>query len=463
MKVTDVAQTAMNVVGGAKMVADPIIKVQSATAKTSLMRLTKDQVFQFPLIMDADINDDEKFPMIKSIEKNYAAIVMTAIINEGVVDRDKYEYINDFLRKFHNNDDIPFNAVESAFTVTDAIASEGYMHERHLIEMWDCVEEQLDTESINDMYLPYQRTAAKLSRAVEAAKLSIANEATAYDVFFKREEHATAKDGRTIAVTDKSGNPVYQYIKAPADRNSKEFKDLEKTYGAPKSMAEWNTDTDKTIADAFNRKSNIRSEMVKDDKYNSLTPTILRMGIANHKKGATWSQELIIGVRAMPRLLPQSIMISNMVEAFKDRGIFKFIKWTRGEMNWADFLFGFSEAREDASMKADRKWLKVLRKRARKDKIYRATGHKMNPNCTIIITEADAHLIQEKCGVNPHDLTNVRKMMEKYFLLGFGIYDTEAKMLNMIYDGETEFTSYSMRSMIAESKKEANLLTMGKY
>ena len=33
-------------------------------------------------------------------------------------------------------------------------------------------------------------------------------------------------------------------------------------------------------------------------------------------------------------------------------------------------------------------------------------------------------------------------------------------MLNIIYDGETEFTSYSLRSMIADSKKEANLLLL---
>ena len=192
------------------------------------------------------------------------------------------------------------------------------------------------------------------------------------------------------------------------------------------------------------------------------------MSIANKESGkkggvTTWNQELIIGVRAMPRLLPQSIMISNMVEAFKDRAIFKFIKWTRGEIKWADLLFGVSQAREDASMKSERRWMKILRKRAKKANGFRLGGYKLNPNCTIIITESDAHMIQEKCGVNPHDITNVRKMMDKYFLLGFGIYDTEAKMLNIIYDGETEFTNYSMRSMLADSKKEANLLSMSKY
>ena len=36
-------------------------------------------------------------------------------------------------------------------------------------------------------------------------------------------------------------------------------------------------------------------------------------------------------------------------------------------------------------------------------------------------------------------------------------------MMKMIYDGETEFTHQSLRTLIAESKKDANLLAMSKY
>ena len=487
MNPVSTVDTVVSAVDAAKKIAEPIIQVQKATAKTSAMRLTKDQVFQFPLIMDADINDDEKFPMIKSIEKNYAALIMTAIVNEGVIDRDKYDNINKFLRKFHNNSDIPFNAIESATEVTNAVAYEGYMTTKELTEMWDCVEEQLDGESINNMYLPYQRTAAKLTRAIEAAHLSIATEAE--KKYFKQVEYkkekkgdkfvvSTDNEGNKIVLTDKLGNPQYRYLEA--NTGAPNYEKMVDEFGEPKTVSEWNDDNFSKYLIQENEKNSIRAEaeaknrihgeMIKDDKYNSLTPTILRMNIANKQSGnkggiTTWNQELIIGVRAMPRLLPQSIMISNMVEAFKDRAIFKFIKWTRGEINYADLFFGIDKAREDASMKADRKWMKVLKNRAKKDKLYRTVGmgHKLNPNTTIIITDADAHLIQEKCGVNPRDITNVRKMMDKYFLLGFGIYDTEAKMLNIIYDGENEFTNYSMRSMIADSKKEANLLTMGKY
>ena len=215
-------EKAVEIADTAKKLATPILKVQSATAKTSLMRLTKDQVFQFPLIIDADINDDEKFPIIKSIEKNYAALVMTAITNAGVINRDKYPDTNKFLRRFHNNGDIPFDALESGIVVDEAIAYEGYLPKKDLIDMWDCVEEQLDSESINDMYLPYQRTAAKLSRAVESARVSIANEAGESDEkLFKVLDYKKDKDGSPVKTngsyvvnTDKDGAPAYHYVSA---------------------------------------------------------------------------------------------------------------------------------------------------------------------------------------------------------------------------------------------------------
>ena len=358
MDAATATKSVIDTVAETKEAVKPLLEIKAATAKTSLMRLTKDQIFQFPLIMNADIDDDEKFPIIKSIEKNYAQIVLTAIVNEGVINRSKYETINDFLKKFHNNNDIPFNALESELDVTEAIASEGYLPEKELIEMWDCIEEQLDSESINDMYLPYKRTAAKLSRAVEAAKMTVAVEAE--EKYFRQVQYKKTKDkngnevfdkdsgGSNIVLTDKLGNPAYRYIVANA--TAPNYQKLVDELGEPKSATEWkDADLQKKIIDAekesakdvarakekaiADAKSRIRGEVVKDDKFNNLTPTMLRMTIANIAKdaGAPWSQELILGVRAMPRLLPQSIMISNMVEAFKDREIFKFIKWTRGE------------------------------------------------------------------------------------------------------------------------------------
>lgn len=541
----DILASAKDAVNAASAVTQNIGTITSATAKTSLVRLTKDQVFQFPLFMEADIDDDEKFPMIKSIEKNYASLVMMAIVNNGFVDRGKYEDINKFLRKFHNNGNLPFNANEAflsgEFDVTEAIATEGYgsVYPDDLLAMWDCVEEQLDTSSINDMYRPFQRTVVKLQRKLDAA-LEASSEYYFRTVEYKRQTGPKGVTGGVMKVgkdyvvdTDKDGNPKYMYIKAPINDPVK-MAQMRAIYGHERTSSQWRDDNlksriteyeqrkdidmkiwqqqhdmqkndrlqetadankewerrhnlerdhrNKDTADEYDRRhaiergeqlndmyrrekanalGNTRAEMVKDDKYNTLTPTILNMTIANGREGmGAWSQQLIIGVKAMPRMLPQSLMVANMVEAVQNRPIFKFIKWVKGEIKWADMLTGIGAARKEVNGGA--KWLKVLRKRARLAKL-RWLGYKLNPNCTIIITETDAHLVKEKTGVDLHKPGEVTKLMNNYFLLGFGIYDSEAKMLNIMYDGESEYSQQSLRTMVAESKKDANLLAMGKY
>jgi hypothetical protein len=459
--------------------AGQVLELTKATAKSSLTRLTKDLIFQFPLIISGGIDQDEIFPMIKSFEKNYASIVQTAISAEGVIERDKYESITDFLKKFHNNSDNPFAGYKAfdlpgSISVTEAVASEGYLPEKELLEMWDNVYEQLDTSSINDIYLPYKRTAAKLTRAIEAANAVATEASDDNNLYYRRVADKKDKQGNTlyvggkknfVAATDKDGNLMYEYIKADTN-NPKLMAEMKERYGDPKKMDDWNAKPDPKTKDQYLSKINgrISSEIIKDDKFNALTPTMIRMTLANVSKsgGATWSQELVLGVRAMPHIIPPSLMITNMVQAFKNKLIFEFIKWTKGENSLGDILLGISDAKALAKMNSENRWLNVLRKRAKRAN-YRFFGYKLNPNCTIIITDVEAYKIKEQCGINPYDVSAVKTMMEKYFLLGFGIYDTEGKILHLIYDADNDFSQMSLRSMIADSKKESNLLAMSRY
>lgn len=473
-----------DVVKSANALANDVYRVSQAVAKTSVTRLTKDQVFQFPIFMDGSIDDDEQYPIVKCIEKNYAQLIMIAITNNGLIDRDRYSDVNQFLRKFHNNAGIPIT-MESV-SLVEAIATEGFLPEKGRVAMSGTIDDRLDKESINSMYQPYRATEAKLNRAVEAAKEQRRVDAIleADTLLFRRPVYKRDKSGKLMSdpsygnahliETDNNGNIKYEYV--PVDPSKPEMLDeMKKKYGDPKTAREWNDSglksriVSKIQERDFERQgkaaeldalSNANGNVVKDDKFANMSPTVIHLTLANIQKGVgAWSQNLIIGVKAVARAIPQSLMVNNMVDACKDRAIFNFIKWTNHELKFFDVLFGISSARSDAKGQNNR-WMKVLRKRSRRSKL---PGFKLNPNTTIIITENDVHMIQEKCGVNLNDISNVRKIMDKYFLLGFGIYDTEGRMLKIIYDGEDEFTLHSMRSLMAEVKKDANLLAMNRY
>ena len=153
-----------------------------------------------------------------------------------------------------------------------------------------------------------------------------------------------------------------------------------------------------------------------------------------------------------------------MMDAFKDRGLFKWLSWTKGEISTAELIFGAGKAMQDgyAAGKSDN-WLKLLRERKMAQGINKILGKRLLPNASIVITESEALAIKEATGVDPHNPADVQKMMNRYFLLAFGIYDTENKLLDVMYDGESQFSTESIRELAAKNKKDTNLLAMNKY
>lgn len=471
--------------------------------KTSIVRLTKDQIMQFPIIMSMDIDNDEKRPIIKAIERNYATLVLMGILNTGRVDWDKYESINDFLKEFHNNYDVKIST--EAFDVLDAVVNDGYMDKNTAMELWESVEDQLDTDLINDMYLPFNRTSAKLEKALETNIDEIKLRYQVKDLTNKLSD-----------LTDRFNNLDGSAKRARADRDEarKKFDDMKKDFDkkvqqAAKKMSDDDIRTtiankqitathnenvdERTFRDKQRQESEKHSkelaalndkykkeqqlqahqlrmsekantgEMVQEDKFSAMMPSILRLEITATKTGVgDWRQGLYVGIKAMPRYIKSSLLVSNMVEALQNRTIFKFIKWTKEEEKWYDLLFDVAASKDESLGK--NKWLKALARRSKTNKFRRyITGQGWNPNVTIIITEAEAHEIQSICGLSLFDPNNVRRIIDKYFLLGFGIYDTEGKMLKMMYDSEDYYTSYSLRHLMLEAKRDLNLLSLFKY
>lgn len=555
----DPVTTAVGAYSSIRSAANTAMEIKKATAKTSITRLTKDQIFQFPMIMSSDISSEENYHIVKTIERNYATLILAAITNEGVIDRDKYGNINQFLKRFHDNLDLPF-ATESDtdYEVTNTVATEGYIPQEELRRMDATLESQLDCESINDMYRPFERTKSKVNTALEAARaVSIATEGIDDEKFYfrvpkyvrnNRGEIVKDAKGNPIISTDKNGDMEYIFIEAPdawdnSEEGKEKWKAARKQYGqTPRPMDEWSrmaadvaarrqraisrsdTETKKEIEEkklkfqdrkemirqkeriddkaqrdkeraedkadrareraedraerekdreirarereednarrareeANRALSNVRGEMMKDVKFGGMMPTVLTITLANMKKEVgSWSQQLIIGIRAVPRYLSPSIMIANMCEAFKDRAIFNFLKFTKGELKWWDAILGLTSSRNRAISSTKNRWMKVLKARAEKNS--KSMNKKYNPNTTIVITENEATLIKESCGIDPNSPSAVRKVMDKYFLLAFAIYDTEAKMMKIIFDGDVDYTHYSLRAMAAEAKKETDL------
>lgn len=391
--------------------------VAKFVSNTSITKLAKDSIFQFPVIISSSIDNDEIFVMAKALERNYASMLLSVISMSSYIDLTKYgkdNYLVKYLKKFHSNSDIGSEilpAGESVAIESANIIDDDKIFAVDMPSLCDSVYEACDMISINDIYRPFKRTTRILEDAMEA---------------------------RTITV----GNTKLENADAIAKLNEEKYIDNGKVLrrGAEKG----------------------RNEITNSSYMTDMTPTMINVSFVADAtgKGDTWTQNVTIGVKSMVRMAKSGVVINNMVDAFKDRALFTWIKWTNGEINAAELLFGVSKALQDgyAAGKKDN-WMKRLKGRKHMQGINKLIGRQLLPNASVIITESEALAIQQDCGVDPHNPADAAKMMDKYFMLAFGIYDTESKLLDIIYDGESQFSSYSIRELVAKNKKDTNLLT----
>lgn len=408
-----------------------VVKTGKVVAKyvsnSSLTKLAKDSIFQFPVIISASIDNDEIFVMAKALERSYASMMVSVISMSNYVDLTKYgkeDYLVNFLRRFHSNTNIGGKIIASE---SIAIESANILPQENVVgvniaSLWDSAFESCDMDSINNMYLPFKRTTRILENALEASNHPVGG--------------STTNIGNVIQDIAAAGTP--NYVTTTKDKNGN------------------------TITSTIRPSTKGHNEIVKANYMTDMAPTMINITVVADAtgKGATWTQNVVIGIKSMVRMVKSGVMVNNMLDAFKDRGLFKWIAWTNGEISTAELIFGASKAARDgyAAGKGDN-WLKTLRSRKMAQGVNKMLGKRLLPNASIIITETEAINIQENCGIDVHNPADVAKMMNKYFLLAFGIYDTESKLLNIMYDGESQFSTESIREIAAKNKKDTNLLT----
>ena len=426
MSVSDAEKAIKNVntaIGTGKVVAKYV-------SNTSLTKLAKDSIFQFPVIISASIDNDEIFVMAKSLERSYASMMVSVISLSNYVDLTKYgkeDYLINFLRRFHSNTNIGGNIIASeSISISEAnILPQENVVGVNIASLWDSVYESVDNESINDMYRPYNRTKHILENALEESMTVKIGDSKDPKITINNADAISKLGDKNTAYTDKDGNT--KVIRGGATKPN---------------------------------------QVLKSDYMTDMAPTMINVTVVADAtgKGATWTQSVVIGIKAMVRMVKSGVMINNMMDAFKDRGLFKWLSWTKGEISTAELIFGAGKAMQDgyAAGKGDN-WLKTLRERKMMQGINKILGKRLLPNASIIITESEAIAIHDALGIDVHNPADVKKMMNRYFLLAFGIYDTENKLLDIMYDGESQFSTESIRELAAKNKKDTNLLAMNKY
>lgn len=478
-KATEASADSINVaaafiVSGAKNIQD----LAKLSSRKSIMTMASPGMYQYPLVASNGIETEYLMAIAKAYQLTYASSVATAYSLNPIMDRSITPQLSDYVQTFHQNNpnlisgningaantlgislnstlDIPEDvdlAVESA-TITK-ISKEDSM----LLNLvaWDNVEDCLVMESLNDMYKPYERTERILKEKISMIKES--------------KEKQKATEGLAENLNNIASNINKSYYGYPGSKNATGLN----PGGSHSSSKEYDRKTGKLIKETSSHITkapiipNFKNEVVRNNQLESMEPTMVNVQIvAEGGKDANGSgtqsvHNLTLGVKVMPRIIGSNVMIASMVEASqKSHAIFRFLKWTKGEQSTLDFVLGISASKKKAlekNAKNEVKFLEQGRKRKKLNGIGKFLKNEVLPTVSVVITSYEASKIKEICGVDLTDLKEAIKLMNRYYLLSFGIYDTEQNTMRVLFDCDTDWAYTTIGSLKSNVSKTNDVL-----
>lgn len=406
-------------------------RVASNFAPKSIASMARDQIMQFPVYISNLVNAEDAPVITKALEKQYSVLAMLALSNHLNYDSSKYQTVGDVISEIHNNNDNPnmLNYVMNLVDNTKAIANafEGttrvQVNADDLAGLWYGTNDEINTESINNQYLPNEGNIRKVE-----ASISMAMEA----------DTNTAKK---------------------KDDDDKEAK-VDKADALPSS---W--DSTLGTSDYGFRGSNARAgtrqpELLKtnDQTLLNAAPTVVTatMMIDNQKR------DFMIAIKAMCHVVPTQQMVSMLVDAVQNNQLaFKIIKWSKGEQHFVrDFIFDISNARANANnMKNAGAWTYALKRRKEASKAFVGGGAPVSPISTLVVTDVEVEAVKAACGIDISRDDVAAKLIKDYFLLAFMIYNTQTKAIMTMIDSDKSrgFVTTNINGLKAGNKKDTGL------
>lgn len=422
--ITQVARTINKSMGGLKGLATDMQK--KSFAKGAL-----DGTLQFSGLISDTIPVDMANTLGKFLERVYASFAQIYLSTNNIIDISK-DRPNSFLKNFHTN----------------------YKTESTLVDLYQeyCGTSQETFEFDEELYERFYNGTTKI----------FFNENNNTGIVFNLNEdfNASVYESNKEQLTDYLEYLNYNPI--PRVGNSRFY---ENNYGPV-----FNNIAPANDNEVFKVSKDGRvPELLKDNdvkKWNDMQPYTMgvRLMAVNDENEFVQFIDFVVGVKVILHNIKSNDMILNIGHVLQNTGkFFNFIRWTTGEKSLIkDFLLNINNARFDAANlgKGSSPWwttLKKLRETSKAQGIFFAKT-KFVPNSTLIITDYEIDKIKENYGYDLKNPAIAMRLMNKLFLMNFVILDAGTRTVDVMYDGQNSFQSYSLETFEREVTNNSNKL-----
>ena len=438
--------------------------------RKSIMTMAQPGMYQYPLVASSAIDTETLMAIAKSYQLTYASSVATAYSLNPIMYTNDTPELSDFVKKFHTNSDslldANINGVANTLGIniskkidnvkeSDTDISDGdivvesaniinsYSKEDYAVinsTAWDDIRDSLSMESLNNIYRPYDRVYRIMSEKLNS--MSTANEGLLEDI--NKRLNSNGEYNQTIPI--KGNNSEDHSITYKYDKNGNIIEEKVNN----------RTQNGGTIMRTF------KNEVVRNTQLDNMEPSMVNVQIVAHGDRNQTVHNLTLGVKVMARVISSDLMIASMIEACKQsQSIFKFLKWTKGEVKTLDFILGISAAKSKAlekNAKQEVKWLKQSAARKKVNGIGKFLKNEQLPTMSVVLTTYEVARIKEATSINLSELASAMKIMKKYFLLSIAIYDPDQNTIKFLFDCDSDWGIISVGAMKTAVNKTNDIL-----
>lgn len=469
----------------------------------SIAKQSSASTLQFPVIMSRSINVDTASSVVKALERQYAIFVQMTIQLNPVINWDE-ENIPEFINRIHQNNPTPIDLIESCMNVYSDEAlglrmimslNEGCNAQvlRSNKDQLIVLEDYLNQTKLNDLYKPQQVTLEQANASLDYFMLTEAKNkpkkegrkaykgmdgfAQAYNDLKNGENPEPDNSGAQVNMGTGAGGVKEE----PRNKNNKTETKGTTAGGQPpkgdriagfngngKQREIANAEKDRNERDIDRAK--LRNEIDKANaeyraraivkladndvkKCNELVPTTLSVTLQQIKGDNIGGNiTFVLGIKGIMHPVNSDEMVNNLLDGYKDGNkFFNFLRWTSGEINFLkDLVFNIDGIKEDVIKKHSKgsHWWTTLKKNKTLARIKNLSGkNRILPNATIVCSMEEVMEIKDTYGVDLMDPRHMKRIMDRYFLLGFVIVDESQELCYFIFDGERDYQALSFKGL----------------
>ena len=401
----------------------------------------RDATFQFPVLVSNTIDIDMASTIVRTIEKSYVQYTQQWLSLNQTINITTDRNIVQYLKKFHQN--VSFESAVKELLVDENKVSD-YM------ERVEKGEYSLYTTKDKSIAIVFNTADRGTATMIESHKDFLEEHLSQYDlkpIPHVGDRMVTEASGGENVTTGDLLSAMIQH----GERQRKEEED------------------EKRNNLAFQKAQSARVPLLNDKevkKANDVMPYTIsvRLMAVNDKNEFVQFMDFILGVKAILHPISSDEIIENVQRVLKNQNpIFKFIRWTTGEISLVkNLILNLDDIKSDALYKAHGRnpWFSQLKRlKEKRFGIHDFTvPHALIPNSTLVITQYEVDYLKNKYAINLEDVKIARRMIDSLFLMAFIIVDDGSGTVEILYKDEPAYQTYALETLERDLSMNSNKL-----